>query len=165
MRRRLPGLAGIQPNYPKNLDFVRGHILSSVLSAGGCPRAPGGWASVASPLPALPDAAVVERKTVPDLLGCIGSNRQRFERELKRGRYVGRFMVIIEGTLADVIEKAQEMIHPASIIGTLAAWQRRYCPILFAGTPELAARVAESFLCSQIREVERQAKALAKLSA
>lgn len=37
-------------------------------------------------LAALPDAAVVERKTVPDLLGCIGRERERFERELKRGR-------------------------------------------------------------------------------
>jgi hypothetical protein len=46
----------------------------------------------------LPAGAVVERKTVNDLLACIGRERERFERELKRGRYVGRFIVIVEGT-------------------------------------------------------------------
>jgi len=41
-------------------------------------------------LAALSESAVVERKTVFDLLACIGRERERFERELKRGRYVGR---------------------------------------------------------------------------
>ena len=58
---------------------------------------------------ALRDGAVVERKTVPDLLGCIGKSRERFERELKRGRYVGRLLVIVEGTLADVLQQAREI--------------------------------------------------------
>ena len=36
-------------------------------------------------LAALPDAGVVERKTPGDLVSCIGTGRERFERELKRG--------------------------------------------------------------------------------
>jgi DNA excision repair protein ERCC-4 len=110
-------------------------------------------------LAALPDGAVVERKTVSDLLGCIGRERERFERELKRGRYVGRFVVIVEGTLADVLNEARG-IHGNAIVGTLAAWTRRYCPFLFAGDTENAARIAEAFLCGQARETERFAQAL-----
>ncbi|MGC2578881.1 MAG: ERCC4 domain-containing protein [Terrimicrobiaceae bacterium] len=49
-----------------------------------------------------PKAVVVERKTPTDLASCIGSGRERFERELRRGRYVGRLIVVIEGGLADV---------------------------------------------------------------
>jgi hypothetical protein len=44
----------------------------------------------------------VEGKTPSDMATCIGTNRERFERELKRGRYVGRMIVVVEGTLADV---------------------------------------------------------------
>jgi DNA excision repair protein ERCC-4 len=110
-------------------------------------------------LAALPDAAVVERKTVPDLLGCIGASRDRFERELRRGRYVGRLIVIVEGSLADVLRQSRG-IHPNAILGTVAAWQRRFCPICFAGDVQTAARVAESFLRGQVREWEKTAKAM-----
>jgi ERCC4-type nuclease len=115
-------------------------------------------------LAALPDGAVVERKMVTDLLGCIGRERERFERELKRGRYVGRFVVIVEGTLADVLKEARG-IHESAIIGTLAAWTRRYCPFVFASDVELAARMAEGFLCGQVREIQRAAKAIEKIAA
>ena len=93
---------------------------------------------------ALPEGAVVERKTVPDLLGCMGKGRDRFERELKRSRYLGRLLIVVEGTLADVLAQSRR-IHPSAIIGTLAAWQRRYLPICFAGNVETAAKIAESF--------------------
>ena len=104
------------------------------------------------------DGAIVERKTASDLLGCIGKSRDRFERELKRSRYLGRLIVIVEGTLADVFAQSRG-IHPSAIIGTLAAWQRRYAPVCFAGNVETAAKIAESFLLGQVREIERAAKA------
>lgn len=110
-------------------------------------------------LAALPDAAVVERKTVTDLLGCIGKGRDRFERELKRSRYCGRFIVIIEGTFADVIQQSRG-IHPSSLVGSLAAWQYRYCSFCFAGNTEMAAKMAERFLLTQVRDIDRQAKVL-----
>jgi DNA excision repair protein ERCC-4 len=109
---------------------------------------------------ALPDGAVIERKTVPDLLGCIGKSRDRFERELKRSRYLGRLIVIVEGTLADVFAQSRG-IHPSAIIGTLAAWQRRYAPVCFCDTPQLAAQMAESFLLGQVRDIERATKLVA----
>jgi len=44
-----------------------------------------------------------------------------------------------------------------AIIGTLAAWQRRYAPICFAGSVETAAKIAESFLLGQVKEIQREA--------
>ena len=111
-------------------------------------------------LSALPDGAVIERKTVPDLLACIGRERARFERELQRGRYCGRLIVIVEGTLAEVLA-ATRGIHPNAIIGTLAAWQRRFSPFCFAGSVTTAAQLAEAFLRGQVRETQRAAKAIA----
>ena len=55
----------------------------------------------------------MERKTPSDMAGCIGANRERFERELKRGRYVGRMIVVIEGTLADGCVASRGISHNA----------------------------------------------------
>jgi ERCC4-type nuclease len=60
-------------------------------------------------LAGLPDAAVVERKTVPDFLACMTSNRERFVRELARSRHVGRFVIIVEGTLGNVLAARGEL--------------------------------------------------------
>jgi ERCC4-type nuclease len=49
-----------------------------------------------------PEGAVVERKTPSDMAACVGASRERFERELRRGRYAGRLIVVIEGSLSDV---------------------------------------------------------------
>lgn len=98
-----------------------------------------------------PDGAVVERKTVADLLGCIGTGRERFERELKRGRYCGRFIVVIEGDMGEVLREARGL-HRNAIVGTLAAWQRRYCPFFFAGNVETAADFALRFLGQPLRK-------------
>lgn len=117
-------------------------------------------------LAALPDGAVVERKTIPDLLACLGRERERFERELMRGRYAGRLVVVCEGTVADLLSEAHRRgsgISDASVVGTLAAWQRRYCPFFFAGSVAVAAEFTERFLRGQIKDIERPSKALAKI--
>jgi ERCC4-type nuclease len=58
----------------------------------------------------LPAGVVIERKTPVDLAACIGRERERFERELRRGRYCGRSLVIVESDLTAVI-RAAEAIH------------------------------------------------------
>ncbi len=116
-------------------------------------------------LAALPDAAVVERKAVGDLLACLGKERARFERELQRGRYVGRLVVVCDGSMADLLCEARRRgggMSDASIIGTLAAFQRRYAPFFFAGSVRVAAEFTERLLRGQIKDAERTAKAISK---
>ena len=110
-------------------------------------------------LACLPDGVIVERKTASDLAGCIGASRERFERELKRSRYCGRFIVICEGSLADVCH-ASRGLNENAIAGTVAAWTTRYCPIVFAGTVAAAADFAFRALSAQVRDIERAAKAI-----
>ena len=105
-------------------------------------------------LAGLSDGAVVERKTVTDLLGCIGTGRDRFERELVRGSVLPGFVVVVEGHLSDLLAETRA-IHPASIIGTVAAWQRRYCGFVFAGRQCCAAEFAWRYLAGQVRDAER----------
>jgi ERCC4-type nuclease len=108
---------------------------------------------------ALPDGAICERKTKTDYLAAIGSQRERFQRELARSRYCGAFCIVVEASFGEVLAAGRAMSHHA-IIGTTASWSRRFGPIVFCDTQALAAEFAERFLRSQIREVERAAKAL-----
>jgi DNA excision repair protein ERCC-4 len=102
-----------------------------------------------------PHGAVIERKTPGDLASCIGAGRERFERELMRGRYCGRMVVVVEGSLHDVA-KAARGIHHNAVIGTLAAWTLRFCPFIFAGSERLAADFALRLLASQLPSAERR---------
>ena len=119
-------------------------------------------------LAALPDAAVIERKAVGDLLACLGRERDRFERELKRGLYVGRLVVVCDGSMADLLCEARRRgggMSDNSIIGTLAAFQRRYAPFFFAGSVRVAAEFTERLLRGQINEAVRLSKAINKAEA
>ena len=110
------------------------------------------------------DGAVIERKSPGDLASCIGSNRERFERELKRARYCGRFVVVVEGSLSDVAIAARR-VHHSAIIGSIAAWTLRFCPFVFAGSQRLAVDFAVRLLASQLPEAERRRVLLSPASA
>lgn len=134
------------------------------------PYLPDGWRKISGTLEtgdialaALPEGVVIERKTASDLAGCIGKGRERFERELRRGRYVGRLLVVVEGDLRDVIEAAPG-IKPAAVVGSLAAWTARYAPFVFAGGVKAAAEFSFRALAAQVRTIEREAKALREAS-
>lgn len=110
----------------------------------------------------------VERKTVSDFLGSITSGRDRFERELRRSWILDKFMIVVEGDFSDCIGNLGGM-SLESFLGTVAAINRRYCPILFAGSEAFAAKTAWKFLSQPVAEwnktlraVERHEKAAEK---
>lgn len=99
--------------------------------------------------------AVIERKSPEDLISCMTTGRDRFERELRRAAgTLDRFAVIVEGTMAD-LEREARGLHPAAIVGTVAAWTRRGWPIVFAGSERLAALFALRFLLGPVKEAEK----------
>ena len=99
---------------------------------------------------------VVERKTVTDLLGCVGNGRERFTRELERAATLQGFCIVVEGHLSDLLAETRA-IHREAIIGTLAAWERRHCNIVFAGRQIVAAEFAWRYLAGQVRDAEKAA--------
>src|ERR1700757_1958282 len=78
----------------------------------------------------------IERKSIGDLVGCcVGENRERFERELHRlrGYHFARLLVI--GTRGEIeMQRYRSKISPRSVLGSLAAWEVRYLPVVFAAT-------------------------------
>ena len=93
------------------------------------------------------------------MASCIGANRERFEKELRRGRYVGRTIVVIEGTLADLCVSGANISHNA-IMGTLPPGP--CVTVLFCGSQREAANFAFRLLAAQVRDAERTAKAITK---
>ena len=113
-------------------------------------------------LAAAPDVAVIERKSIADLLGCIGRGRERFERELQRLRAFPCRVVLVEGHYPDLFQDARSRLSPESIVGTLAAWQARYCGFLFAGTKAAAEEDAQRFFMNVARQLYQRAEAFTK---
>jgi len=97
----------------------------------------------------------VERKSIPDLVSCCaGSNRERFENELHRLRGFRFKRLLVIGTRAEIEAGAyRSSIRPAAVLGTLAAFEIRFdIPVVFADTPEAAARLVECWCWYAARE-------------
>jgi DNA excision repair protein ERCC-4 len=79
----------------------------------------------------------VERKTVPDLVGCcMGDNRDRFERELKLLRGYDFKRILVVGSRSDIeMQRYHSRITPRSVFGSLSAYE----PCRHRAYPRLAA--------------------------
>jgi DNA excision repair protein ERCC-4 len=98
-------------------------------------------------LQGLEDAIAIERKSLPDLVNCIGSDRDRFERELVRLRAYPCRAVVVESTWAELLAgQWRSKVTPAAAIGSVLAWVGDGIPFLFVGTHEEAGRAVARLL-------------------
>ncbi|MCX5888260.1 MAG: ERCC4 domain-containing protein [Deltaproteobacteria bacterium] len=116
-------------------------------------------------LPGFEDRAAIERKTLDDLVGCLmGSNRDRFERELARGRHFELFAVVVESSLADVSQgrfKSEMKVHSA--LQSILAFQVRYrTPFIWAGNRAGAEYCTFWLLSKFLREISERYKLAVK---
>lgn len=82
---------------------------------------------------------VVERKgSTSEMVSMVGQDRDRFQRELARLRFVQHPFIICEFTLEEFLETAMNSgLNPTSAFGSICAWQK-YMPVIFAGNKVLA---------------------------
>ncbi len=107
------------------------------------------------------DRAAIERKSIDDLISCfMGGNRERFKKELIRGRRLDLFSVVIEASLEDVAQgKFKSQMKPAAALQTIAAFNVRYgTPFMFCGTRAGAEYMTFSLLSKYIYEIEKRYK-------
>lgn len=104
----------------------------------------------------------IERKSVDDLIGCLTSGRERFERELYRSRALDYFALVIEASLSDLSNgRYRSEMNPKAAIQSLLTFSIRYgLPIFFVENRRYGAGVTESLLLKYAREVEKRLKAL-----
>jgi ERCC4-type nuclease len=106
----------------------------------------------------------IERKAPDDLVGCLkGDQRERFERELARGRGLDYFGLVVEADLSGLAAgRYRSGMLPKAVVQSLMAFSVRYrLPIFFCPGREYAARVVESLLVKYVQELEKRLKAVA----
>jgi DNA excision repair protein ERCC-4 len=105
----------------------------------------------------------IERKSVDDFANCcMGSNRERFERELHRLRGYQFKRLLIIGTRDDfAASRYYSKITPAAVLASLDAFEVRYTiPVVFACMPKAGARMIEQWAWIYCCEIARNANDL-----
>ena len=89
----------------------------------------------------------IERKSLDDLLGCVGSDRERFEREVQRMLSYPVRVLLVEATWAEIeIGQWRSKLTPEHVIGSLLGWQASGISIHMAGDHARAGRHAARLL-------------------
>ncbi|QEF99752.1 hypothetical protein Mal15_38180 [Stieleria maiorica] len=95
----------------------------------------------------LESVIAIERKSLPDLLACVGRERERFEREIDRLRAYPVRALVVEADWSD-IERGdwRSKITPKQAGASLVSWQVKGLPCILAGTPKRAGQLVASML-------------------
>ena len=109
-------------------------------------------------LAGLTDRVAVERKSLPDLVGCLSQGRERFERELQRAAALDAFVVVVEAAWADLTAgKYRSQMNPHSACQSVLAFTCRYrVPFLFAGSRSGAEYACWGFLRQYLESARKR---------
>jgi DNA excision repair protein ERCC-4 len=109
----------------------------------------------------LEHVIALERKSAEDMLGCIGRERDRFEREIQRLlAYPVRAIVVEAGWQYFERGEWRGDVKPATAIGSLLSWITQGVPIVMCYTHERAGVFVSRMLYMAARRRWREAKAL-----
>lgn len=114
----------------------------------------------------LENHIAVERKELNDLIGCLTTGRERFEKELHKGKALDYFALVVEASLSDLANgHYRSQMGPKSAVQSLLAFSVRYrLPIFFCESRQYGARVTESLLLKFGHEIEKHHKAIEEKS-
>jgi len=103
----------------------------------------------------------IERKSLEDLIGCIGVERDRFERELSRLLAYPVRAVIVEASWDDLeAGNWRSKVTPASAVGSVLGWISSGVPFILAGNRDRAAKYTAKMLYLTARRKYRENRAL-----
>lgn len=114
-------------------------------------------------IPGFTDEVAIERKELPDLMGCLTHDRERFARELERLRGYHSAALLIEAPFAAI--KAgryrSRMSPDAAVQSILSIMQRYRMPVFFAADRTAGEAFVYDFLRHFIRHAAERYKAIA----
>jgi hypothetical protein len=89
----------------------------------------------------------IERKSLPDLIGCVGQERERFDREIQRLLGYSTRAVVVEAPWGALeLGGWRGKVTPAAATGSVLGWIASGVPFLFAGHRDAAARAVSRML-------------------
>ncbi|MCK9570861.1 ERCC4 domain-containing protein [Candidatus Pacearchaeota archaeon] len=105
----------------------------------------------------MENLVAIERKSLSDALGCLGGERERFEKELMRMLAYPVRCLVIESSWKELEEgNWRSQITPSSAIGSLLSWQNMGIPIMMADNHERAGRFVSRMLFMAARRRIRE---------
>lgn len=116
-----------RPLYFEHLDSVRGTLATGDYSLEG-----------------LEGAFMIERKTWPDFIRSVTSERVRFFRELERGKEAPCRRLVIIGSLEELKDcLIHRRVTVNAILGNMASIDANLWPVVLVDTPLQAAKLIE----------------------
>ncbi|MBM3956857.1 MAG: hypothetical protein FJ313_02250 [Gemmatimonadetes bacterium] len=110
----------------------------------------------------LEHIVAVERKSLSDLVACVGRERERFERELQRLLAYPVRAMVVEAFWADLEGGAwRGEVRPAAVTGSVLSWIAAGIPVLLAGDRRRAALAVRGILWHAARHRLRELLAFA----
>jgi DNA excision repair protein ERCC-4 len=90
----------------------------------------------------------VERKELNDYVQSVIHQRDRFHRELVRLETYDTAIIVVEGSLADIVgRRYRSGAHPMSILGaTVSIMVDHQIPVIFCDNRQIACRFTQDFL-------------------
>ena len=115
-------------------------------------------------LAGLTDLVAVERKSLDDLAQCLSRERDRFERELVRGRGLDAFAVVVEGSFEDLAQgRYRSKLNPHSACQSVLSFSARLgIPFFFAGNRAGAEYATAGFLRQYLKGCRERLTAIEK---
>ncbi|NQU19650.1 MAG: hypothetical protein HQ567_00095 [Candidatus Nealsonbacteria bacterium] len=105
----------------------------------------------------------IERKSLPDLLGCVGRDRERFDREAQRLLAYPVRALVIESTWPDLERGGwRSKVTPAAALGSVLGWVAMGLPVVMAGDHERAGKYVSRLLFTAARRRWRESRAFVK---
>ncbi len=99
----------------------------------------------------------IERKSLQDLVMCVGRERERFDRCIERMRGFELAVLVIESKESQVeLKQYRGEVHPNAVIGSVESWRAKGINIDWAGDQKTAALHISRMLYAFAREKYRE---------
>ncbi len=109
----------------------------------------------------LEHVIAIERKSLPDLLGCCGRDRERFDREVMRLLAYPVRALVVESNWQEIeAGDWRSDLKPSHVIGSLLGWVAMGLPLLMVDNHEQAGRYISRLLFTAAKRRWREARAL-----
>ncbi len=103
----------------------------------------------------------IERKSLDDLLGCVGRDRERFDREVQRLLAFPVRVLLVEASWPQIeLGQWRSKLKPEAVIGSLLGWQAMGLSVHMVGDHERAGRHCARLLFTVAKRRYRELRAL-----
>jgi DNA excision repair protein ERCC-4 len=105
----------------------------------------------------LSHCIAIERKSLADLVGCVGKDRERFEKEIQRLLAYETRAIIVEASWNDLEAGLwRSGVSSKAAVGSVLSWIARGIPIILAGDRVRASRMCGHLLFLAARKRWRE---------